>query len=202
MEKTLYFIRHAQSYPTRNLDYQKWPLSTLGKRQAVKLSELLVPIGIQRIYSSPFLRCLQTIAPFSKEAGLDILVRDDLRERLVAKTIVPGFYEIWRKSWEDFNFALPGCESSLDAQKRFVQTIEEIMKESSDTITGISTHGNVIGLFLKSFDSSVNREEVEKIRNPDVLRITIRGDELNWDREFYLSALERFATDQRETPVD
>ena len=51
METILYLIRHAQSHPTSERHYSKWPLSSTGKKQADRLSDLLKPHGykVQKI---------------------------------------------------------------------------------------------------------------------------------------------------------
>ena len=139
--------------------------------------------------------------PFARRLGIDIVVKEDLRERLVAKEIMAGFYEIWRKSWEDFSFALPGCESSFAAQNRFVAVVIDILSEHTEKTIGISTHGNVMGLFLNYIDRAFVREQAEQLKNPDVVRVVAGGDGLVWDREFHVPGLEGIATDHKETPV-
>ncbi len=194
MEMILYLIRHAQSHPTSTRHYSEWPLSSTGKEQAAKLPGLLEPLGIQKLFSSPFARCLQTVEPFVEKLGISMVVDEDLRERLVAKTMVDGFYEIWCRSWEDFNFALQGCESSAHAQRRFVAAVTRIADSSWDETIGISTHGNVIGLFLNSIDTTAGRHEAEQLMTPDVLRVVRQNRVFNWDRDFRLPGIEPIAT--------
>ena len=200
METSIYLIRHAQSHPSTRLHYSEWPLSAVGRIQAEKLGDLLPPLGIEALFSSPFARCLRTVQPFAGKAGFDVVVREDLRERLGAKEIVKDFQEIWLRSWDDFNFALPGCESSLDAQQRFVAAVKDIFAGHSHKSIGISTHGHVIGLFLNHLDCAFGREQAERLKNPDVVRV-VASDRLVWDREFRLPGLENIATDHKETPV-
>ena len=200
METIIYLIRHAQSHPSTRLHSSEWPLSAFGQIQAEKLGDLLEPLGIEVLFSSPFVRCLRTVQPFASKAGLDVVVKEDLRERLVAKEIVKDFQEIWRRSWDDFSFALPGCESSFDAQKRFVASVEDIFAGYVHKTIGISTHGNVMGLFLNHIDRAFGREQAEGLRNPDVVRV-VANDRLVWNREFRLPGLENIATDNKETPA-
>ena len=199
METTIYLIRHAQMHPSPSLHYSEWPLSTVGLGQAEKLGGLLEPLGIEALFSSPFLRCLQTVQPFADKAGMDINVKDDLRERLLVQGIVDNFIEIWRRSWDDFNFAMPGCESSLDAQKRFVAAIEDILARHTYETIGISAHGNVISLLLNHIDPTFGREQAEELTNPDVVRVLADG-RFVWDQEFRLPGLENIATHHLDTP--
>jgi 2,3-bisphosphoglycerate-dependent phosphoglycerate mutase len=194
-------IRHAQSHPTSRLHYSAWPLSSTGKSQAEALASLLEPLGIERLFSSPFRRCLQTVRPFSRKRGISITIREGLRERLVAREIMDGFGEIWRRSWEDFDYALPGCETSRTAQQRFVAAMTGIVEESGASAIALSTHGAVIGLFLNWIDAAAGRRETEALRNPDVLRVQTRNGAFAWDRDFRLPGIEEISTDHRDTPV-
>ena len=69
-------------------------------------------------------------------------------------------------------------------------------------IIGVSTHGNVMGLFLNSIDPTAGIGEAEKLKNPDVLKILIDGDGITWDRGFELPGLAQIATDHLKTPMD
>ena len=177
-------------------------MSARGVRQSEQLSELLEPLGIRQVFSSPFVRCLETVTPFTSKGKIQVIVNEDLRERLVAKKLIDGFYEVWRRSWEDFDFALPSCETSAKAQQRFVKAVKAITEEHAPNPIAISTHGNVIGLFLNWVDNSVGRKETEQLKNPDVVRVVRRDDKFTWDRNFRLRGLETITTDHGETPVE
>lgn len=199
MEKTVYFVRHAQSHPSQSTHFSQWPLSDLGRLQADTLANCLNGLGIQKIYSSPFLRCLDTVRPFAKLSGVDIEIRDDLRERLVTHGIAGQ--DLWEKSWDDFNFAVPSCESSLDAQRRFVAAVNHIVETANEDVLAISSHGNVIGLFLNHLDGRFSRFDAEKIINPHLLKFQKVGAEFRWDRHFELAALNEVATHHSATPI-
>jgi 2,3-bisphosphoglycerate-dependent phosphoglycerate mutase len=202
METTLYFIRHAQSHPSRNRHYSEWPLSLKGQKQARQLSNVLRLLGVEKIFSSPFLRCLKTIEPFARSRGIDVVVEDDLRERLVAKTLIDGFNDVWNESWKDFDYALPGCETSSQAQKRFVTAVSSILGRNGHRTIAISTHGNVMGLFLNFIDTSFGKKETEAFKNPHIIRIVFHRETFSWDRDYHIPELDGIATHHRETPVD
>jgi broad specificity phosphatase PhoE len=52
------------------------PLDERGRAQAVALRDQLRAHGVQRVYSSPYVRCMQTVAPL----GLEIVPDDRLAE--------------------------------------------------------------------------------------------------------------------------
>jgi 2,3-bisphosphoglycerate-dependent phosphoglycerate mutase len=190
MTRRLYLIRHAQSMPSETIHHTRWPLSPRGIRQAEALVDLLLPLEIEELYSSPFPRCLQTIAPFSRRAGLPVTIDEGLRERLLSETPIHGLEPIWVKSWEDFAFALPGCETSKEATARFVAAIDRILGNCTQETIGLCTHGNVIGLFLHHLDLAYGRKEAERITNPDVLLLHVEGTDCAWESDFALPGLE------------
>ncbi|MGZ4337099.1 MAG: SixA phosphatase family protein, partial [Gaiellaceae bacterium] len=56
------------------------PLDERGRRQANELVDLLEQYEVTRLFSSPALRCVQTVEPFAQARGFDIEVRDELSE--------------------------------------------------------------------------------------------------------------------------
>ena len=55
------------------------PLNELGHRQAATLAVTL-GAGVDGVYSSPALRCRQTVEPTARAAGLEVVVLDGLAE--------------------------------------------------------------------------------------------------------------------------
>ncbi len=70
----LYIIRHAEPA------YPQDALTPLGHRQAQALARRLVGTGIDRIYSSPFRRALETARYTAEQLGLDVQVEPWTRE--------------------------------------------------------------------------------------------------------------------------
>jgi 2,3-bisphosphoglycerate-dependent phosphoglycerate mutase len=143
------------------------------------------------------------VRPFAGQAGIEIVVDEDLRERLIATTLVDDFPAVWSRSWDDFSFAFPGCETSSSAQARFVAAVNRLWSTSEEgNLIAISTHGNVIGLLLNAIDPTAGRQEAEQLTNPDVVKIIRHDGRFSWDRAFCLAGLAEIATDHRDTPVD
>jgi 2,3-bisphosphoglycerate-dependent phosphoglycerate mutase len=202
MKKTIYFVRHAQSRPSHSLPTAQWPLSTNGMIQANQLVDVLPTLGIEQVFSSPYLRCLQTIGPFSQHAGLTVEQRDDLHEVEIIKELRSDFSEIWARAWKDFDFSLPECESHGHAQRRFLNATKSVLLESRASTIAICAHGAVIGLLLHAIEPGSGREQADALTNPDVLRI-ISDDEIwTWDRTFRLPGLSNIVSHHAETPID
>jgi 8-oxo-dGTP diphosphatase len=63
------------------------PLDDRGLRQASHLVEQLAPFRIDRILSSPFTRCVQTVEPLSQARGIEVELADDLAEGAGAERV-------------------------------------------------------------------------------------------------------------------
>ncbi|MGZ4410227.1 MAG: SixA phosphatase family protein, partial [Gaiellaceae bacterium] len=75
-------VRHASAgdrYEWEDDDGLR-PLDERGRRQANELVDLLEQYEVTRLFSSPALRCVQTVEPFAQARGFDIEVRDELSE--------------------------------------------------------------------------------------------------------------------------
>jgi len=201
MRKTLYLVRHAQCLVQSASGFAQWPLSPVGLKQAEQLVDLLGPLDIAQVFSSPFSRATATAAPFARKHGLDILVVDDLRERRIVNDSRYPPDAVWQRSWEDFSFALPDCESSALAQSRICRAIGDIARNTPGT-SAVFSHGNVLGLFLNSLTRQFGRKETEALTNPDVLKMEWSDAGFEWDHSFILRGLERIATQHGQSPQE
>lgn len=192
--RQIYLIRHAQTRYVPDERDEDRPLTRTGLEQAAALSHALHALEIEEIHSSPFRRCVDTIAPFAERAGLPVNHVAGLRERHFTHDLVRDWDTLWKRVWSDFDFALPDGESSRQAQERMYAATLEVVKASRARTLAISSHGNVIGLLLQRIDPRFAFEHACSIRNPDVLRVTFDGAALRWDADFSLDALASFAT--------
>ena len=79
---TLYLVRHspAGSRSAWDGDDTVRPLTREGRYQAAELVEWLAPCGIEEVRSSPYRRCVETVAPLAAALGLTVEVDDTLAE--------------------------------------------------------------------------------------------------------------------------
>lgn len=198
--KTIYLVRHAQSHPSAEVPDPEWPLSERGRAQALRLAHVLGELGIEEVHTSPYLRCRDTIAPFVASAGVPLHEHRDLRERRIALGLIDDFAQVWRRSWDDFGFALPGCETSQAAQARVHAAITEICAGTAATTLAISSHGAALSLLLNRLDGSFHFERASAMRNPDVFCLRVDDSGLRWDATWRAAALDDFATHHDDTP--
>jgi 8-oxo-dGTP diphosphatase len=72
--RTLFVVRHAVAGSRQHWsdpDHIR-PLTKKGWRQAYALADRLAPEGIERLVSSPYVRCMQTLEPLGEMLGLEV----------------------------------------------------------------------------------------------------------------------------------
>lgn len=79
---TLYLIRHADAGkrdPYSPSDHLRG-LSEDGLRQAARIADRLGGAGVTRVFSSPFLRCRETVEPLAERVGVEVELHRALAE--------------------------------------------------------------------------------------------------------------------------
>lgn len=180
---TVYLLRHAESRSSATVKQPDWPLSDLGKEQARDLVPILAKLNIDHVYTSPFLRAVETAKPFAEFAGKPLHIYYELREQhSLWMDSVEEFMDQMRKRWEDFHFTPPGTESNAECQLRIVNAVRDLIRRHPGSTLLVSSHGSAISLLLNSIHSSFSFEEWMAMKNPDLFRIKADGDSLAWDR--------------------
>ncbi|NRA68086.1 MAG: histidine phosphatase family protein [Pseudobacteriovorax sp.] len=198
----IYLLRHAQSYPQFDVSTENWPLSPKGDRQAGQLVSVLESLSIDKVYSSPYKRCLDTIKPFIDKHDIPCEIHDELRECHVTHKFMAKeeFLKVFEKSWEDFSFCLEDGESCQEAQKRIVDFLNGLEANGNHNLL-LSSHGNLIGLLLNHIDRSFGSNDANQLMNPDIKKLKI-GRHIEWDRSFdSKSILCDFYSDLDNVPV-
>jgi broad specificity phosphatase PhoE len=125
-------------------------INELGRRQAAALPERLAGALISAIYSSPLERALETAAPLAAALGMEVEIRDGLREmhfgdftgRTMAELDVDP---VWREfTLHRGNTRAPGGELMLETQARMVAELEHIRCENPNRTVAVFSHADVI----------------------------------------------------------
>jgi phosphohistidine phosphatase SixA len=79
---TVYLVRHgkAGSRSSWKKSDDLRPLTKAGRRQAEAIAELLSGEAIQRVLSSPYVRCRQSVEPLAERLRLPVDLADALEE--------------------------------------------------------------------------------------------------------------------------
>ena len=91
-----YVVRHAKAG-----DRDEWqgdnrlrPLTMSGRRQAEELTEALKEEQIDKILSSPYVRCMQTVEPLAVKLNLPIEPTNDLEEGAGGESVIRLIKEV------------------------------------------------------------------------------------------------------------
>lgn len=155
----LIFVRHGESeanllhvFSNRGL---KHGLTADGRVQALELAHRLAGASVDRIYTSPLLRAVQTAQVLSRRLGVDAAPAEALREYDV------GAYEgsddpaHWREydevlgAWmlaREWDRRVGGGESYHDIRRRFAPFVEQVTAMSGVTV--LVGHGGLYRCML------------------------------------------------------
>ncbi len=140
----------------------EFKLTKNGQEMAQDLVNELKKYKINIIYSSPSIRCIETIKPTAEYFKLDIITNKDLLEKYF------GIYD--GMTWEEVNKqnpeiienkkkfneirGIPEQETTKQVELRMKCCIQKIARENKGNTVLICSHGCAIYNFLKSIDKS------------------------------------------------
>ena len=148
-------------------------LSAAGRVAAERLAARLGKLEIEAIYSSPYRRALETVAPLARRLGLAVEEQDDLRERELGSPQGSSFEEAVAATFADLDLSHPGGESSRSAQRRAASLVEALSARHSRGLVALSSHGNWITCLLNHFARTVGFEFWQSLTFPDVYRLDV-----------------------------
>ena len=177
MNKIIYLVRHCQA--TGQAANAR--LTSEGLDQAEALAEFLLEAQIGQSVSSPFARALKSIKPLSIHLNIEI----KLDERLIEAALSTIDYSDWldklRVTFSDFELSFEGGESSRAATARATSAVNDALLLDTNRVV-VVTHGRLLTLILRHFDSKYGFEEWQNLTTPDVFRIVIKENESQVDR--------------------
>ncbi|WP_285397171.1 histidine phosphatase family protein [Lysinibacillus sp. fls2-241-R2A-57] len=174
MVKCIYIIRHCEAQGQSSAA----SLTEEGFHQAEDLADFFADKKIDRIIASPFSRAIQTIEPLSNRGNIEIEIDERLSERILSTTDLPDWYEKLQATFTNMELKFEGGESSNEAMKRIVHVVEETLKSDVEH-TIIVSHGNIITLLLKHYNSDVDFQVWTHLSNPDVFQLSVKDYEVS-----------------------
>ncbi|MFI6560288.1 histidine phosphatase family protein [Streptomyces sp. NPDC050534] len=139
-------------------------LTALGEQQAMALPEALTGEDIEALYASTLVRTQLTAAPLAAARGLDVQVRDGIRELAAGDLeMLPGDTEHGRLymktvfAWAEGDTALrmPGGESGEEALGRYDAVVAEAARSGAGTVAMVS-HGAAIRMWTAARADNVD----------------------------------------------
>jgi 2,3-bisphosphoglycerate-dependent phosphoglycerate mutase len=174
-------VRHAEPVPfgSRGVSDDDRPLSDAGRVAADELASELEVYTISAIYSSPYPRALETVAPIARGRGMEIQLLADLRERRLSPQPMDDWHSALERAWTDADFAPPGGETGRDAQRRAVAILDLLRSRHPDGgRLVLGSHGNLISLILQALEPDVDYAFHMAMPTPALYRLTHDG--LRW----------------------
>lgn len=182
-----YLVRHAQSQPDPQAPTASWPLSPRGRLQARWLGRRLRSLGVEVVASSPWPRAVDTVAPLARRLGVAVETAADLRERRIAPGWLDDFEAEQRRSLEDPDHALPGCEPGRSAAARLEGAMEALRLRHPGRTLVVATHGHALAHWLQRLDPGFGFDAWRGLAFPHVLRVVHDGRRWGRDPDFSLA---------------
>lgn len=169
----LYFVRHGQSEANLLHEFSnsglKHPLTEQGREQARQLALSFSGEPIERIYSSPVLRAVQTAQVLSAALQAPLEITEALREWSVGQyegTTDPVGWEMHRQVQQDWFFAqkydskMPGGENFYEIRARFGALIEQLIANANDSDRRVIcvAHGGLYIAMLPIFINNIDHD--------------------------------------------
>lgn len=168
---TIYFVRHAQ--PDYNwIDDRTRPLTAEGVQDSERVYEALKDIALDRAFSSPYRRSIDTIRHCADSHGLEIHMDERFRERECGAG--GNRREMIQKRWADFDYHEEGGESLRAVQKRNMEGLMELLDGHEGKSLILGTHGTALSTILNYYDSTY--QHANYIRMIDYMPYIIRLD--------------------------
>jgi 2,3-bisphosphoglycerate-dependent phosphoglycerate mutase len=173
MGKKIFVVRHceAEGQPSEAR------LTDKGVQQAAELAEFFSTISIDRIVSSPFVRAIHSVKPLAELKQVEVETDERLSERVLSTKVLEDWLEKLQATYKDLDVTFDGGESSREAMARGVSVVEDILDGGADNSV-IVTHGNLMSLLLKNYQSDFGFDQWKNISNPDVFLLEFDEDEV------------------------
>lgn len=144
--------RHGEAeYETDVCSDDGGSLTPLGRKQARELAASLAGERVARVWTSPLSRAVQTAEIAAAALGVDVVVREGLREYGVGalagtsmsdKEYFQGVFRAWVDG--DDEAAIPGGERVRDVVARVRAVLEEVADEHRGEAALVVSHGGAI----------------------------------------------------------
>ena len=162
METVVYLIRHSEATPKNNLKNisihdskqilnEKSFLSVSGEKPAQELSKMEELQNIDAVYSSSYVRSLETAKYIALENNTIINIDDRLNERKIGDMGDMDWREFYRLQMKDFDFKLSGGESINQVKKRMVAAMKNILMFETGNRVAVVSHSTALTCLLSAW---------------------------------------------------
>ena len=184
---TIYFVRHAEPDLSIHDDLMR-PLTESGLQASKLVTKFLFDQEIDRVFSSPFKRAIDTVKDFAEVKQLPVEVIADFRERKVSDKWIEDFHSFARRQWADFDYKLPNGDSLNEVQVRNIGALKKLLRDYPEQKLVIGTHGTSLSTILNYFDQSYDYHFFNRIKSymPFIVCLRFDGETLVNVEEFLI----------------
>lgn len=159
MKTIIYLIRHAQPIKIElknvnnnddcQIQNEKQVLSLKGEKQALELSKKDIFKNIDSVYSSKYVRAIETAKYIASENNIPILIDERLGERKLG--VEEKSKEFWLEQMYNENIKVIGGENQKEVRKRMIESIEDILKNEKGKKVAVVTHATAMTFLLMNW---------------------------------------------------
>ena len=159
MKTLIYLIRHAQPIKIElknvnnnddcQIQNEKQVLSLKGEKQAFELSKKDIFKNIDSVYSSKYVRAIETAKYIASENNIPILIDERLGERKLG--VEEKSKEFWLEQMYNENIKVIGGENQKEVRKRMIESIEDILKNEKGKKVAVVTHATAMTFLLMNW---------------------------------------------------
>lgn len=159
MKTIIYLIRHAQPIKIElknvnnnddcQIQNEKQVLSLKGEKQALELSKKDIFKNIDSVYSSKYVRAIETAKYIASEKNISILIDERLGERKLG--VEEKSKEFWLEQMYNENIKAIGGENQKEVRKRMIESIEDILKNEKGKKVAVVTHATAMTFLLMNW---------------------------------------------------
>lgn len=159
MKTLIYLIRHAQPIKIElknvnnnddcQIQNEKQVLSLKGEKQALELSKKDIFKNIDSVYSSKYVRAIETAKYIASENNISILIDERLGERKLG--VEEKSKEFWLEQMYNENIKAIGGENQKEVRKRKIESIEDILKNEKGKKVAVVTHATAMTFLLMNW---------------------------------------------------
>jgi probable phosphoglycerate mutase len=199
MDRKIFLVRHGQidyGIEKRYIGITDLSLTNAGIRQAIRLKEYFSGVELEKAFTSPLKRCMQTAEILLEGSSISWKVIDELKEINMGEWenqtidyIKDHFRDMYEKRGANIDtFIPPGGESFEQLQKRVMPAFEYIAQNTAGNILIISHAGVNRVILSKLLDFPL--QDIFKIGQPygciNQLSWDITCHSWKWEQRNYL----------------
>ena len=114
--------------------------------------------------------------PFSIRSNIETKLDARLIEATLSSIDYPDWQDKLRETFSDFELSFEGGESSRATTERAIAAIKDAQLLEKNPLV-LVTHGRLLTLILKHFDSKYGFKEWQNLTTPDVFSLVIKENE-------------------------